>query len=83
MFDESWQGFGRLVQTHHTDGFLLEVDLTDSPVGPEKIINHIQVRYLAKKLQLILDWVKEDGIDSMDNVFLEGDIDSGVRLEKY
>ena len=61
---------------------LLGVDLINFCVGSENMILHIQGCGLANPRQLTLDWGKEDSIDGVDYLFLEGSDDGGVLAKK-
>ena len=55
LFNEYREGFSQVVRPHCAVRIILEVDLIDRSIGPEKIIHNLQVRDLAKTCQLILD----------------------------
>ena len=40
---------------HHSNEILFQVNILDSPIGPEEIIHHIQICDLNKTCQLVLD----------------------------
>ena len=78
FLDEAGEGFSHVVWYHHSDSVFFQVDLADFFVGQEEMIHHIQGRALAKTYQLVLDWVQEDGLHSIGDMFFERPVDIGV-----
>ena len=64
------------------DGIFLKVNIVDHLVGPEDMLHHIQGRNLSKPLQMILDGGEEDGLNGLDDLFLDYTVGCIVSLEK-
>ena len=60
LFNQSVEGFHRVVGPHHIDCILLEVNLVNRPVSGEHILQHVECSHLSEYHQLVHQWGQED-----------------------